>query len=148
MFGQALVLDDQLKNVDDMQNTKLVAHEYLFVSEVKAALYVMYEYDIDNNLDVIACNVNLNNGDVFEFLNAVKSDPRLASIPLICYCVTPDLGLQALRVVAETLGADEFIASNAFDSRTVCREIDRWLTRRTQYLPPPEMGGFDDYANQ
>lgn len=148
MFGQALVLDDQPLNVEELQNTKSTVHEYLFVSEVKTALYVLYEYDIDHSLDVIACNVNLRNGDVFEFLKGVKSDPRLSTIPLICYCVTPDLGLQALRVVAETLGADEFIASNSFDSRTVCREIERWLAKGRRYMPPPELGGFDDYASQ
>ncbi len=147
MFGQALVLDDQALNVENMQNTKSTIHEYVFVSEIKTALYVLYEYDIDHCLDVIACNANLHNGDVFEFLKAVKSDQRLMNIPLICYCVTPDLGLQALRVVAETLGADEFIASNSFDARTVCREIERWLIKGRRYMPPPEFGSYDDFAN-
>jgi CheY-like chemotaxis protein len=147
MFGHALVVDDQTCNVESLQQMKSSVHDYVFVSDTRTALYVLYEYEIDHNLDVIACNANMLNGDVFEFLRAVKGELHLSTIPLVCYCVTPNLGLQSLRVVAETLGADEFIASNAFDAKTVCREIERWLTRGHGYGPPTELGGYDGFAS-
>lgn len=140
MRGQALILDDYDGNIQSMQDMRCAVYDYLFVSDVKSALYVLYEFDVSHKLDVLACNANLKNGDVFEFVKMVKTDARLLNLPLICYCVTPDLGIQALRVVAEAMGADEFIAVSEFDARTICREIDRWLARGSGFVPPPELG--------
>jgi response regulator RpfG family c-di-GMP phosphodiesterase len=147
MFGRALVIDDQPYHIESMQQSKSLMHDYLFVGDTRTALYVLYEYDINHSLDVIVCNANLPNSDVFEFVRAVKHESHLNNIPLLCYCVTADLGVQNLQMVAETLGADELIACNQFDGETVCHEIERWLAHGRCFEPPTGMGGLDDFAS-
>jgi CheY-like chemotaxis protein len=145
MADHVLVLDDNPFNVERMQQFASSA-QYVFVADPKMAMYVFYEYDVDRDLRVIACNVGLRSGDVFEFLRTIKSHPGLATLPLICYCVAPDLSLDALRVVAETLGADEFIASYTFDAQTICSEVQHWLAMTSGFSLPPETWGYDDFA--
>jgi len=146
MFGQALIIDDCAGYVECMTRVRSPQYEYLFVNDTRTALYLLYEYDIDHCFQVIACNANIRGGDVFEFLRTLKKVPHLSSLPVVSYCVTSDLDLQALRVIAETLGADEFIASSSFDANTVCSEIERWLAHGHGLVPPWKWDGYDDMA--
>ncbi|MGH7488086.1 MAG: hypothetical protein ACREMY_21185 [bacterium] len=147
MYGQILVLDDQINNIEALQAAKPFWQEYLFVTDVQMALYVLYEYDINNDLDLVACNIQLRAGDAFEFIKRVKNDTHLRRLPLLCYSVTSNLGLEAVRVVAESLGADEFIASAQFDAQVLCREAQNWLPYNRGFIPPDggAFGGMDDF---
>jgi CheY-like chemotaxis protein len=147
MYGHVLVLDDQMRHIADLQATKSELHEYFFVTNPYSALYLLLEYDVDHDLDLIACNVNLRAGDVFAFIKQVKADRQLSGIPLVCYCVTPDLEFDSIRAVAETLGADELIASTTFDAATICHEIDHLVAPGRRFMPHPGfIGKPDDFA--
>jgi len=148
MYGHVLVVDDQPLNIQCLRQASAGdLHGFIFVTEAQAALYVLYEYDINHDVELIICNVNLGSGDIYEFIRTVKSDSHLSATPLLGYCVTSELELESVRVAAETYGADEFIASSTFDAQVVCTEARRWLARGRRPLPPQQFGGYDDFAS-
>ncbi|HEY9776885.1 MAG TPA: hypothetical protein V6C81_24185 [Planktothrix sp.] len=146
MTGHVLILDDQVRHIADIQATKSDDNQYFFVTNPYSALYLLLEYDVDHDLDLIACNVNLRGGDVSQFIKQVKADRQLSTIPVVCYCVTSDLALESIRSVAETLGVDELIASSTFDAETICHEIDHLVEPGSRVTPPFEFGGAEDFS--
>jgi CheY-like chemotaxis protein len=148
MYGHVLVVDDQPSNIESLQQaTAGDLNSFIFVTAVPAALYVLYEYDINHEVELIACNVGVGDGDICQLIRTVKNDSHWSSVPLLCYSVTTELELESLRLVAETCGADELIASSTFDPHVICLEARRWLARGRRLLPPQEFGGYDDFAS-
>jgi CheY-like chemotaxis protein len=148
MYGHVLVIDDQPWNIEGLrQATVGDLNSFIFVTAAQDALYVLYEYDINHEVELIACNVGMSSGDICQFIRTVRDDIHWCSVPLLCYCVTAELELESLRVVAETYDADELIASSTFDPQVICLEARRWLARGRRMLPPQEFGGYDDFAS-
>ena len=145
MTLHALILDDNPWNMEALRACKSDHSEYHFVGDAQQALYVLYEFDIEHEVAVIACNVNLISSDAFAFLQPLNQDFNLSGLPVICYSVSSDVNASALETVLEALGADELIVCNWFDAKAICAEIDNWLTRH-RFIPPP-FYGLDDFAS-
>jgi CheY-like chemotaxis protein len=84
MYGHVLVVDDQPLNIERLQQaTAGDLNGFIFVTSIPAALYVLYEYDINHEVELIACNVGVGDGDICQFIRTVKNDSHWSSLPLL-----------------------------------------------------------------
>ncbi len=83
------------------------------------------KYLIHTSVDLIISAVHLQSGNVFDFLKWVKADPVNQHAAFIFFCAEPNQVAKyvwpAVQTAAHVLGAERFIAMDAFDE-TVLRE--------------------------
>jgi two-component system cell cycle response regulator len=77
--------------------------------------------------DIILCDVNMEHGDGFEFIQRVKSDPDLSAVPFLF--ITSTAWGSGNRLRGLELGAEEFI-QRPIDPASLIEEVERALRGR------------------
>lgn len=64
------------------------------------------------NADLILCNLQFDEGKMFDLLRHAKSDPNMKSIPFLCLNSTDALSpalIQSVEIASKAVGADAFV---------------------------------------
>jgi two-component system cell cycle response regulator len=101
----------------------------LAVHSIKEALETLHREQV--NMVIVA--VHLQEGNVFDFIRAIRKDPdsRIRRLPLVCLNLNPRLHApylnDSLETCAKALGADRFITMESYDAARLWAEIKTML---------------------
>lgn len=124
-----LMLDDRPERVEEVRTVASQAgHELVSCRTVAGAMDWLNTKD---HVDVIISGAFLENESVFDFLKAVKSDPRHSWVQFVMLCTEPgELALfmdDTVRNAARLLGADKYVMLPEFSPKRLLREIEASL---------------------
>ncbi len=109
---------------------KAVGHDVHVVDRFSLAKEILHSYPCN----LIISDVHLDNGgNVFDFLQWVKSDPVLSGIPFVLLSIEPTALAQYLkdgvRITARHLGAAKYIVVEDFDAILLIEELLPFLPK-------------------
>jgi CheY-like chemotaxis protein len=121
-----------IENADECRQLSAAAasrgHEVVHMRTIAEAMNWLNSRD---HMDVIVSSVHLQNESVFEFLKAVKQDPRHDWIQFVMLCTAPNELAQFLNDQIEraayVLGADKYLMMPELDARRLLDEIEASL---------------------
>jgi CheY-like chemotaxis protein len=125
MSYRILLLNDSPKETELLEAAcRNAGHELTSMPSIAAAMDWLNKKD---HIDVIVSEVHLEDENVFDFLKAVKSDPRHDWVQFIMVCTsTSDLAAtmdNQLQQAARILGADKYVMMPDFDASRLLKEI-------------------------
>lgn len=104
---------------------KIAGHEVVPVTSIAQGLQFLEDQD---HVDVIVAETHLELESVFDFLRAVKAEPKHSNVRFMMLCTDPsDLAKfanESVEQAASLLGVDKYLLMNVADTSRLAKEID------------------------
>jgi CheY-like chemotaxis protein len=136
-MANILILQEHAGSMQALRKSLGEHHRLHFVSDVPAAMKFLN----NSQIDLIIARVHLEEGNVFEFIRAIKENIKLKNIPLVCFCgsrseIAHTIDHTLARVSA-VFGVDRYISLDRYCVEDDCdfialrQEIESVLTTHT-----------------
>lgn len=93
--------------------------------------YAALDYLKAHDVDLIICDVHLENASAFDFLRAVRAQQVSSRTPFVFYCIEPSTltksFVSSISVAAKKLGADDVIFLEQYNAGKLCTEVEKHL---------------------
>lgn len=130
MVMRVLLVDDDEDNLRRLVADQPYGMQFVVVRDTFTAIYLLYEFDLEQAIEIVICNLQLRNGDVIEMIEQLKSDPK-RHIPFLLFtCAGGGAELRRSssgNVVA--LRPERCITMKTFDPELLCKEVKMLLDR-------------------